>query len=70
MLLAILSICSDDELDETEEDASTRGMEEPPQSPTDIQHRRQQIKNKIMAVGKMQRVFQLLRFVFHIPNPT
>ena len=27
----------------------------------DINARRQQIKNKIMAVGRMQRVFQLLR---------
>jgi len=68
MLLAILSICSDDELVEAEsdEDAAARGAGEPPQSPTELAHRRQQIKNKIMAVGKMQRVFQILRFVHHI----
>lgn len=63
MLLAILSICSDDELVESEsdEDAAARGAGELPQSPTDLAQRRQLIKNKIMAVGKMQRVFQILR---------
>ena len=68
MLLAILSTCSDDEIAESEsdEDAAARGINEPPQSPTDLAQRRQQIKNKIMAVGKMQRVFQILRFVHYM----
>ena len=53
MLPAILSTCSDDEIAESEsdEDAPARGVNEPPQSPTDLAQRRQQIKNKIMAVG-------------------
>ncbi|KIK64033.1 hypothetical protein GYMLUDRAFT_984730 [Collybiopsis luxurians FD-317 M1] len=63
MLLAILSICSEEEL--TEEDSSdeddTRTLADAAMSPADYQLRRQQIKNKIMAVGRMQRVFQLLR---------
>lgn len=58
MLLAILSICSEEELnesDESEEEEVARPSEE------EIQQRRQVIKNKILAVGRMQRVFQLLR---------
>ena len=68
MLLAILSTCSDDEIAESEsdEDAAARGINGPPQSPIDLAQRRQQIKNKIMAVGKMQRVFQILRFVHYM----
>jgi serine/threonine-protein phosphatase 2B catalytic subunit len=68
MLLAILSICSEEELigsDEDSEDDSPT-FAHAPLSPTDVQHRRQQIKNKIMAVGRMQRVFQLLRSVFFV----
>lgn len=56
MLLAILSICSREELDES--DSDTEGVS---QAPADLAARRQLIKNKILAVGKMQRVFQILR---------
>ncbi|CAL1710690.1 unnamed protein product [Somion occarium] len=65
MLLAILSICTEDEL---EDDGSSQGDEDDARtlgdmtlSPSEAAARRQQIKNKILAVGKMQRVFQLLR---------
>ncbi|PFH49596.1 hypothetical protein AMATHDRAFT_62805 [Amanita thiersii Skay4041] len=59
MLLAILSICSEEELQETDSDEGRMTA-----GPTEAElKRRQQIKNKIMAVGRMQRVFQLLRFV-------
>ncbi|KAK7062655.1 hypothetical protein VNI00_000143 [Paramarasmius palmivorus] len=65
MLLAILSICSEEELTEdgesTSDEDETRTLAEAAMSPTDYQARKQQIKNKIMAVGRMQRVFQLLR---------
>ncbi|KAF8634699.1 hypothetical protein AX15_000756 [Amanita polypyramis BW_CC] len=56
MLLAILSICTAEELesDPESEDKMTSADAE-------VQRRRQVIKNKIMAVGRMQRVFQMLR---------
>lgn len=57
MLLAILSICTQEELAESEE------SEEDAPSMDDLAARRQVIKNKILAVGRMQRVFQLLRLV-------
>ena len=60
MLLAILSICSQEELvdsDAESDEAEAAGTTE------DLAARRQLIKNKILAVGRMQKVFQLLRFV-------
>ncbi|KAF8154774.1 Metallo-dependent phosphatase-like protein [Crassisporium funariophilum] len=57
MLLAILSICSQDELVDPDSDGE-EGVEP---SPEDLAARRQLIKSKIMAVGRMQKVFQLLR---------
>ncbi|KAF9476233.1 Metallo-dependent phosphatase [Pholiota conissans] len=59
MLLAILSICSQEELGEAEEDSEEEVGGRP--SPDDLAARRQLIKKKILAVGKMQKVFQLLR---------
>ncbi|KAF8733666.1 hypothetical protein AX14_003683 [Amanita brunnescens Koide BX004] len=57
MLLAILRICTEEELLESDGDseAATKA------SDAEIQKRRQAIKNKILAVGKMQRAFQKLR---------
>ena len=78
MLLAILSVCSDQELESVsseEDDADRqRGLDGDDSdgddtrtvadlSPNEIADRRQEIKNKILAVGRMQRVFQLLRCV-------
>lgn len=76
MLLAVLSVCTQEELDGTdsisdedrmhgdeEDDYDTRTIGELALTPSEIQERRQTIKNKILAVGKMQRVFQLLRYV-------
>ncbi|KAJ7204331.1 Metallo-dependent phosphatase-like protein [Mycena pura] len=70
MLLAILSSCTDEELEEGDSDeetdangdakmrtARTLGLS----TPEEVARRRQEIKNKIIAVGRMQRVFQLLR---------
>jgi serine/threonine-protein phosphatase 2B catalytic subunit len=60
MLLAILSICSQEELvdsDAESDEAEAAGTAE------DLAARRRLIKSKILAVGRMQKVFQLLRFV-------
>ena len=66
MLLAILSICSQEELD-----SESDGEDEVPEEVTAeaIAARRQQIKRKIMAVGRMQKMFQILRFVFFLFFP-
>jgi serine/threonine-protein phosphatase 2B catalytic subunit len=68
MLLAILSICSKEELvsdtwSDDEEGSDTRSAVQVPLTPSEISQRRTQIKNKILAVGKMQRLFQSLRCV-------
>jgi len=61
MLLAILRICSEEELGTVpEEGDETRTIPEASMSP-DLAARKQLIKNKILAVGKMQKVFQILR---------
>ncbi|KAF9531411.1 serine/threonine-protein phosphatase 2B catalytic subunit [Crepidotus variabilis] len=54
MLLAILSTCTQEELAESDSEEETVGTD-------DLAARRQLIKSKIMAVGRMQKVFQLLR---------
>lgn len=67
MLLAILSICSAEELEESSEESTDVSDGEEKlgdilMSP-EISARRQQIKNKILAVGRLQRVFNVLRSV-------
>jgi serine/threonine-protein phosphatase 2B catalytic subunit len=67
MLIAILSISSEDELkeDTTPSSVSTSGPISPPAassaSPESIEYKRRAIKNKILAVGRLSRVFQVLR---------
>lgn len=71
MLLAILSICSHEELEDSdssdEVDSEARTLPDlsslSAAAAQDLAGRRQQIKNKILVVGKMQRLFQLLRCV-------
>jgi hypothetical protein len=55
MLVAVLNTCTKEELEEGDEET----LVSPSFAPHD--ERRQIIKNKIMAVGKMARVFSLLR---------
>lgn len=63
MLLAVLSICSEEELLETDTNRDMGGRvraDMPAPTPEEIQV----IRNKILAVGKMQRLFRMLRLVF------
>ncbi|RXK40906.1 serine/threonine-protein phosphatase 2B catalytic subunit A1 [Tremella mesenterica] len=63
MLIAILNCCTQEELQEEEETPEEEELATP-ESPTGEEtplERRQVIKNKIMAVGRMSRVFSLLR---------
>lgn len=64
MLIAILSTCSEDEL--KEDTPSSVGPASPPTStanmdPESIEFKRRAIKNKILAIGRLSRVFQVLR---------
>jgi serine/threonine-protein phosphatase 2B catalytic subunit len=57
MLVAVLNTCSKEELEEADED----GALSPTSQAEDTMERRKVIKNKILAVGRMARVFALLR---------
>ncbi|WVN89294.1 serine/threonine-protein phosphatase 2B catalytic subunit A1 [Cryptococcus depauperatus CBS 7841] len=59
MLIAILNCCTKEELEEEDEDFSLPS--ETSESAESAAERRQIIKNKILAVGRMSRVFALLR---------
>ncbi|KAJ6779765.1 hypothetical protein PWT90_10152 [Aphanocladium album] len=66
MLIAILSTCSEEELrEETPSSTSPGGVSPPvvstPDDPNSIEFKRRAIKNKILAIGRMSRVFQVLR---------
>lgn len=67
MLIAILSTCSEDELKEdATPSAITPGPASPPITggpvdPESIDYKRRAIKNKILAIGRLSRVFQVLR---------
>ena len=59
MLVAVLNTCSKEELDESSDEETSLVT---PQSPSaEIMERRKVIKNKILAVGRISRVFSLLR---------
>ncbi|WVR04753.1 serine/threonine-protein phosphatase 2B catalytic subunit A1 [Kwoniella sp. DSM 27419] len=63
MLIAILNCCTKEELEEEDEETP---MAITPETPEEVvedvsAERRQVIKNKILAVGRMSRVFALLR---------
>jgi len=66
MLIAILSTCSEDELKDDQTPSSTSpGPVSPPINtpldPESIEYKRRAIKNKILAIGRLSRVFQVLR---------
>ena len=51
----------DDFLDEESDEDDMKMLQDATMTHAELQQRRQQIKNKILAVGRMQRVFQILR---------
>jgi serine/threonine-protein phosphatase 2B catalytic subunit len=62
MLIAILNTCSKEELEEDTPLSSAPAS--PPIAPMDIESaefKRRAIKNKILAIGRLSRVFQVLR---------
>ena len=60
MLLAMLGVCTKEELEESSEEEI---LASPSSAADEAAERRKVIKNKILAVGRMSRVFALLRYV-------
>ncbi|KAF2455487.1 Metallo-dependent phosphatase-like protein [Lineolata rhizophorae] len=63
MLIAILNTCSKEELEE-DTPSSLGGAPSPPlanMDPESTEYKRRAIKNKILAIGRLSRVFQVLR---------
>jgi serine/threonine-protein phosphatase 2B catalytic subunit len=60
MLVAVLNTCTKEELEESDDETTL--VSPSSVASEDSQERRKVIKNKIMAVGRMARVFALLRF--------
>ena len=63
MLIAILNTCSKEEL-EDETTPISSGPSSPPlanMDPDSIEYKRRAIKNKILAIGRLSRVYQVLR---------
>ncbi|KAK9769246.1 putative Calcineurin A CNA1 [Seiridium cardinale] len=66
MLIAILHTCSEEELKEETPLTTSPGPSSPPlndplNDPDSIEYKRRAIKNKILAIGRLSRVFQVLR---------
>ena len=58
MLVAVLNTCSQEELMESSDEESVVVPESPP---ADAAERRRIVRSKILAVGRMARVFSVLR---------
>ena len=69
MLLAMLNCCTKEELEESSDEETLIS----PTPSEEASERRKVIKNKILAVGRMSRVFALLRcvpFPLSLPSST
>ena len=58
MLVAVLNTCTKEELEESSDEETAVSPTTPSE---DSAERRKVIRNKILAVGRMSRVFSLLR---------
>jgi serine/threonine-protein phosphatase 2B catalytic subunit len=65
MLIAILSTCSEEELKEETPSSASPPLNSPPlpenEDPNSLEFKRKALKNKVLAIGRMSRVFQVLR---------
>src|SRR4051812_11722194 len=64
MLIAILNTCSKEELEIETPSSLTSGPSSPPltnMDPESTEFKRRALKNKILAIGRLSRVFQVLR---------
>jgi serine/threonine-protein phosphatase 2B catalytic subunit len=65
MLIAILSTCSEEELKEETPSSASPPLTSPPlpdnEDPNSLEFKRKALKNKVLAIGRMSRVFQVLR---------
>jgi serine/threonine-protein phosphatase 2B catalytic subunit len=61
MLIAILNCCSKEELEEEESEDETPAPATPASPSDEASQRKKAIRNKIIAVGRLSRVFALLR---------
>lgn len=64
MLIAILNTCSKEELEEDTPSSLASGPQSPQianMDPESTEFKRRAIKNKILAIGRLSRVFQVLR---------
>ncbi|KAF8586798.1 Metallo-dependent phosphatase [Ramaria rubella] len=66
MLLAILNCCTQEELEDTDEEESEESAASGDFEGEDRLQNREAIKNKVLAVGRIARVFELLRYVLCI----
>ena len=62
MLLAILNCCTEEELEETTDEEEETTMMTGNMTEEEMVQHRDAIKNKVLAVGRMARVFDLLRY--------
>lgn len=66
MLVAVLNCCTKEELEESSSDEEEPVVVSPTTPSDDVSERRKVIKNKILAVGRVSRVFALLRWVHSV----